>query len=38
MTLTANAWMGDPPTRDALAALSEIKEVHIVTGSTALLV
>ncbi|MFI5487818.1 Lrp/AsnC family transcriptional regulator [Micromonospora echinaurantiaca] len=36
--LQSNAWMGDPPTRDALAAIPEIQEAHIVAGSSSLLV
>jgi DNA-binding Lrp family transcriptional regulator len=36
--LRANAWMGDPPTRDDLAAIAEIQEAHIIAGSASLLV
>ncbi|WP_238010700.1 Lrp/AsnC family transcriptional regulator [Dactylosporangium sp. AC04546] len=36
--LESNAWMGDPPTRDALAALPEIEEAHVIAGSASLLV
>ena len=36
--IEANAWMGDVPTRDGLAALPEIEEAHIVAGSASLLV
>jgi DNA-binding Lrp family transcriptional regulator len=36
--LQANAWMGDQPTRDALAAIPEIQEAHIIAGSASLLV
>ncbi|QGN48263.1 Lrp/AsnC family transcriptional regulator [Micromonospora sp. WMMD558] len=36
--LQANAWMGDPPTRDALAAIPQIQEAHIIAGSASLLV
>ncbi|GAA4599507.1 Lrp/AsnC family transcriptional regulator [Planotetraspora phitsanulokensis] len=36
--LQANVWMGDPPTRDALAAIPEIQEAHIIAGSASLLV
>ncbi len=36
--LRADAWMGDRPTRDALAAIPEIQEAHIVAGSASLLV
>lgn len=34
----ANAWMGDAPTRDALAGIPEIQEAHVVAGSAAVLV
>lgn len=34
----ANAWMGEAPTRDALAAIPEIQEAHVVAGSASLLV
>lgn len=34
----ANAWMGDEPTRTALAAIPEIHEAHIIAGSAAVLV
>jgi DNA-binding Lrp family transcriptional regulator len=36
--LQAGSWMGDPPTRDALAAIPEIQEAHVVAGSASLLV
>lgn len=36
--LDANAWMGDAPTRDALAAIPEIQEAHIVAGPASILV
>jgi Lrp/AsnC family leucine-responsive transcriptional regulator len=36
--LQANAWMGDPSTRDDLAAIPEIQEAHIIAGSASLLV
>jgi DNA-binding Lrp family transcriptional regulator len=36
--LQSNAWMGDPPTHDALAAIPEIQEAHIIAGSASLLV
>jgi Lrp/AsnC family leucine-responsive transcriptional regulator len=36
--LQAGSWMGDPPTRDALAAIPEIQEAHIIAGSASLLV
>ncbi|HCT80506.1 MAG TPA: AsnC family transcriptional regulator [Micromonosporaceae bacterium] len=35
--LEANAWMGDPPTKEALEALPEIQEAHIVAGSASIL-
>jgi Lrp/AsnC family transcriptional regulator, leucine-responsive regulatory protein len=35
--LQANAWMGDPPTRDALAAIPEVQEAHIIAGTASLL-
>jgi DNA-binding Lrp family transcriptional regulator len=34
----ASAWMGDEGTRDALAALAEIEEAHVIAGAAALLV
>lgn len=34
----ANAWMGDPSTREALAQIAEIEEAHIVAGSASVLV
>ena len=36
--LEANVWMGDPPTRDALEAIPEICEAHIVAGAASVLV
>jgi DNA-binding Lrp family transcriptional regulator len=36
--LQANAWMGDALTRDALAAIPEIQEAHIIAGPASLLV
>jgi DNA-binding Lrp family transcriptional regulator len=36
--LEANAWMGDATTRDALAAIAEIQEAHIVAGAASVLV
>jgi Lrp/AsnC family transcriptional regulator, leucine-responsive regulatory protein len=36
--IDANAWMGDPPTREALASVPEIMEAHVVAGSSSLLV
>ncbi|GIJ81249.1 DNA-binding transcriptional regulator, Lrp family [Micromonospora phaseoli] len=36
--LGANAWMGDAATRDALAALPEIQEAHIIAGAASVLV
>jgi len=34
----ANAWMGDSPVSEALAALPEVVEAHVIAGPTALLV
>lgn len=34
----ANAWMGDPSTREALAQIVEIEEAHIVAGAASVLV
>lgn len=34
----ANAWMGDAPTREALAALPEVEEAHVIAGPASLLV
>lgn len=36
--IEANAWMGEAPTREALAAVPEVQEAHIVAGSASLLV
>jgi DNA-binding Lrp family transcriptional regulator len=36
--LDANAWMGDAPTRDALMAIPEIQEAHIIAGASSVLV
>ncbi|MBQ1041138.1 MULTISPECIES: Lrp/AsnC family transcriptional regulator [unclassified Micromonospora] len=36
--LGANAWMGDTAIRDALAALPEIQEAHIIAGAASVLV
>lgn len=33
----SNAWMGDAPTREALTALPEIQEAHIIAGPATLL-
>lgn len=35
--VNANVWMGDPPTRDALLAITGIQEAHIVAGAASLL-
>ncbi|MFF5171798.1 Lrp/AsnC family transcriptional regulator [Micromonospora sp. NPDC000089] len=35
--LGANAWMGDAATRDALAAIPEIQEAHIIAGAASVL-
>lgn len=34
----SKAWMGEPATRDALAAIPEIQEAHIVAGAASILV
>ena len=34
----ANAWMGDRPTHEALAALPEVVETHVIAGPASLLV
>ncbi|SBT51231.1 Lrp/AsnC family transcriptional regulator [Micromonospora auratinigra] len=34
----ANSWMGDAPTREALAALSEVEEAHVIAGPASVLV
>ncbi|GLZ75214.1 transcriptional regulator [Actinorhabdospora filicis] len=36
--IDANAWMGDASTGDALAALPEVEEAHIIAGAGTLLV
>ncbi|GAA2708112.1 MULTISPECIES: Lrp/AsnC family transcriptional regulator [Actinoplanes] len=36
--IDAGAWMGDPPTRDALLAIPAIQEAHVVAGASSLLV
>jgi Lrp/AsnC family leucine-responsive transcriptional regulator len=36
--LQANEWMGDRPVHDALAAIPEVVEAHIIAGSASLLV
>ncbi|MBD0693911.1 Lrp/AsnC family transcriptional regulator [Streptomyces sp. CBMA123] len=33
----SNAWMGDPPTKEALLALPAVEEAHIVAGPASLL-
>ena len=33
----ANAWIGGPSTREALAAIVEVEETHIVAGRSSLL-
>lgn len=35
--IEANAWMGDEPTRDALAEVDGVEEAHIIAGPAALL-
>ncbi len=36
--IEADAWLGDAPTREALTALPEIQETHIIAGPASLLV
>lgn len=36
--IEANAWMGDTPAREALEALPEVVEAHVIAGPAALLV
>lgn len=36
--IQANAWMGGAPTREALAALPEVQEAHIIAGPASVLV
>lgn len=36
--LDSDAWMGDPPTRQALEDIAEVEEAHIVAGPASLLV
>ncbi|MEV6600809.1 Lrp/AsnC family transcriptional regulator [Actinoplanes sp. NPDC051346] len=36
--LQANAWMGDQSTHDALTAIPEVQEAHIIAGPASLLV
>jgi DNA-binding Lrp family transcriptional regulator len=36
--IEANAWMGDEPVRDALEALPEVVEAHVIAGPASLLV
>jgi Lrp/AsnC family transcriptional regulator, leucine-responsive regulatory protein len=36
--LRSDRWVGDPSTGDALAALPEVEEAHVVAGAAALLV
>jgi Lrp/AsnC family transcriptional regulator, leucine-responsive regulatory protein len=36
--LEGNAWMGNEPTRQALLALPEVQEAHIIAGPASLLV
>lgn len=38
VTLTAEVWVGDEPTRDALAALPEVEAAYVVAGNGSLLV
>ncbi|MDP9842104.1 Lrp/AsnC family transcriptional regulator [Streptosporangium lutulentum] len=36
--LSSDEWMGDAPTRQALEAVAEIQEAHVVAGSASILV
>jgi Lrp/AsnC family transcriptional regulator, leucine-responsive regulatory protein len=36
--VSANEWMGDAATRDALAAIPDIQEAHIIAGTASVLV
>ena len=36
--IDSNAWMGDPPTKEALLALPWIEEAHIIAGAASVLV
>ncbi len=36
--VSANEWMGDAGTRDALAAIPDIQEAHIIAGTASVLV
>jgi Lrp/AsnC family transcriptional regulator, leucine-responsive regulatory protein len=36
--VSANEWMGDTATRDALVAIPDIQEAHIIAGAASLLV
>jgi DNA-binding Lrp family transcriptional regulator len=36
--IESNAWMGETATRDALSAIPELEEAHIVAGSASVLV
>jgi Lrp/AsnC family transcriptional regulator, leucine-responsive regulatory protein len=38
VTVEANAWMGDAPTAQALAAIPDVVEAHIIAGGGSLLV
>lgn len=38
VTLTADAWVGDEPTRAALAAVPEVEAAYVVAGNGSLLV
>ena len=36
--LRSDRWVGDPATGDALAAVPEVEEAHVVAGTASLLV
>ncbi|MCG5215682.1 Lrp/AsnC family transcriptional regulator [Streptosporangium sp. KLBMP 9127] len=36
--IDSNAWMGDPPTAEALLAVPVVEEAHVIAGSSSLLV
>ena len=36
--IDGDAWMGDAPTREALAAIPDVQEAHVIAGAASLLV
>jgi DNA-binding Lrp family transcriptional regulator len=38
VTLTADAWVGDPGTREAIAAIPEVEGAYVVAGNASLMV